>query len=55
MSENGFKLVSDHSERVPNIPSDGESTGQSYQWDYQRTCGWRRDEMQLKGIMLFSK
>ena len=55
MSEYGFKLASDLSEKVPNIPSDGESTGQCYQWDYQRTCGWRRDEMQLKGIMLFSK
>lgn len=55
MAKVGFDHCVDLSSRLFDIPSDGVSTGLSYNWSFSRTCGWRRDEMQLRKMYLFSR
>ena len=50
----GFCHYQDLSKCLSDIPSDGTSSGHCYNWSYERTCGWRRDEMQLRKFYMFS-
>lgn len=55
MHANDFNLVIDCSKFLEDIESDGISTGHCYSWDFKRTCGWRRDEKQLRKFLIFER
>jgi len=55
MRANGFEYYYDLSGHLKDIRSDGLSTGHLYNWKCERTCGWRRNEMQLRKFIVFSR
>lgn len=37
---------------LPTIPATNDWAGAIWDWDYERTCGWRRNEHQLRKLFL---
>ncbi len=55
LTECGFSLVKDISSGEYNTqPGDGHG-GLLYDWPFQRTCGWRKDECSLRRVWIASK
>jgi SAM-dependent methyltransferase len=55
LTEAGFTHVADISSAIGNRPPEPGFPGLLYDWDYQRTCGWRRNEQTLRRMFLASK
>jgi SAM-dependent methyltransferase len=55
MQDGSYEWIKDISHKDANLaPSKGFS-GEKYDWDFQRTCGWRRDDYSLRKLFLASK
>lgn len=55
MKRFGFGKCVDLCTSDMNIPAHEGNSGNLYTWEYQRTCGWRRDEMQLRKMYGFAR
>lgn len=55
LREAGFTHVFDISDARGNIPASPGMSGLMYDWEYQRTCGWRRNEMTLRKMYMACK
>ena len=51
----GFTFVKDISKSIKNFGPEPGITGYLYDWEIQRTCGWRRDECSLRRMWIASK
>jgi hypothetical protein len=52
---NGYSLIEDKSNTSFNVPTGEGYSGLVYDWEYERTCGWRRNECSLRRIWIASK
>lgn len=52
LKEAGYEYVSDISDAIGNRPPEPGFPGLIYDWDYRRTCGWRRDERTLRRMFM---
>jgi SAM-dependent methyltransferase len=52
---NGYSLIEDISNTSFNVPTGEGYSGLVYDWEYERTCGWRRNECSLRRIWIASK
>ncbi len=55
LEQAGFPLVQDISCTEFNVPVGPGYSGLSYDWELQRTCGWRRNEYSLRKLWIASK
>ena len=55
LREAGYEHVQDISDPIGNRAPQAGFPGLIYDWDYQRTCGWRRDERTLRRMFMASK
>lgn len=53
--EINYELILDMSDASLDIPSNEKSTGHLYSWGFERTCGWRRNDQQLRKMLVFKK
>lgn len=55
LKEVGFSFVKDISHKDANTEPRPHSPGAIYDWEFQRTCGWRRNECSLRKLFIASK
>lgn len=55
LREAGYTRVEDISNAIGNRDPQPGFPGLLYDWEYRRTCGWRRDERTLRRMFLASK
>lgn len=55
LREAGYTKVEDISDAIGNRDPQPGFPGLIYNWEYRRTCGWRRDERTLRRMFLASK
>jgi SAM-dependent methyltransferase len=55
LHEAGYVRVEDISDAIGNRPPQAGFPGLVYDWDFRRTCGWRRDERTLRRMFMASK
>jgi SAM-dependent methyltransferase len=51
----GFTHVFDISDARGNVPASPGMSGLMYDWKYERTCGWRRNEQTLRKMYMATK
>jgi SAM-dependent methyltransferase len=50
----GFTEIADISDAAGNRPATPTLPGLNYQWDYENTCGWCRDDCTLRRVFMAS-
>jgi SAM-dependent methyltransferase len=55
LADAGFPFVKDISDAIGNRLPEPGFPGLIYDWDYERTCGWRRNEQTLRRMFMASK
>lgn len=55
LKEVGFSFVKDISHKDANTEPRPGFPGNIYDWEFQRTCGWRRNECSLRKLFIASK
>jgi SAM-dependent methyltransferase len=50
-----FTAVKDISDKDANSPPSKGFGGERYDWEFQRTCGWRRNEFSLRKLFIASR
>ena len=52
LSNSGFASVQDVSHKDANMPANPGYPGKVFDWKFERTCGWRRNECVLRKLFL---
>lgn len=55
LQDAGFTYVFDISDARGNVPASPGISGLMYDWEYERTCGWRRNEQTLRKMYMACK
>jgi len=55
LKDKGFPLVKDISHKDANREPQPGLPGEVFDWEFQRTCGWRRNECSLRKMFIASK